>query len=531
MMCSSNWCRGNSRVRKSHIPPLVRGFAFVRKELAEILRQPRLILSLIIGPFLVLLLFGLGYRPAPPPLRTVLVVEPGSQLAAHLGEIGEALGSAVELVGTTDNVEEATEQLRQRQIDAVVVAPSDAAELVENNQQAIFVIYHDRLDPFQRVFMTLFAQASVDEINRQVLLTVAKQVQGESQEIDDPLPAARAAATLLREALEQNNQAGARAEQQTVKTALDRLAARLEGSNRLLEGIEASSVQVEGAGQASETLSRARERNAGLNDQATVEEARQLEEDLALLESQLVTFQSIDPAILVSPFRAQTKNLVEVQIPLAAYYGPAVLVLLLQHVGLTFSALSLVRERTLGTTELFRVSPLSVGEALLGKYGAYLAFGGVVAGILTMALIYGFRVPMEGEWLPFVASLFLVLVTSLGLGFLLSTFSNTDSQAVQYSMIVLLLTMFFSGFVLPLNQLQPGVQVVSYLLPATYGIAMLQDIMFRGESIRPLLLAGLGGLAVVLMAVAWARMGKMVRPARRAKGTLSPPDRASAAES
>lgn len=519
-------------MRKSHIPPVVRGFAFVRKELAEILRQPRLILSLIIGPFLILLLFGLGYRPAPPPLRTMVVVEPGSQLAAHLGEIGEALGSAVELVGTTDTVEEATEQLRLRQIDAVVVAPSDAVELVKNNEQAIFVIYHDRLDPFQRAFMTLFAQASVDEINRQVLLTVAKKVQGESQEIDDPLPAARAAATLLREALEQDNQAGARAEQQTVKTALDRLAARVEGSNRLLEGIEASpGAQVEGVGQASETLSRAQERNAGLSDQATVEEARQLEEDLALLESQLVTFQSLDPAILVSPFRAQTKNLVEVQIPLAAYYGPAVLVLLLQHVGLTFSALSLVRERTLGTTELFRVSPLSVGEALLGKYGAYLAFGGLVAAILTMALVYGFRVPMQGDWLPFVESLGLVLVASLGLGFLLSTFSNTDSQAVQYSMIVLLLTMFFSGFVLPLNQLQAGVQVVSYLLPATYGIAMLQDIMFRGESIRPLLLAGLGGLAVVLMAVAWARMGKMVRPARRAKGTLSPPDRASAAES
>ena len=52
----------------------IRIFAFVRKEMISILRQPRLIFSLILGPFLILLLFGIGYRDTPRILRTLFVV-------------------------------------------------------------------------------------------------------------------------------------------------------------------------------------------------------------------------------------------------------------------------------------------------------------------------------------------------------------------------------------------------------------------------------------------------------------------------
>lgn len=56
----------------------VRSLAFVRKELVEIIRQPRLVLTLILGPFLILLVFGLGYLAAPPPLEMLVVAPAGS---------------------------------------------------------------------------------------------------------------------------------------------------------------------------------------------------------------------------------------------------------------------------------------------------------------------------------------------------------------------------------------------------------------------------------------------------------------------
>ena len=71
---------------------------------------------------------------------------------------------------------------------------------------------------------------------------------------------------------------------------------------------------------------------------------------------------------------------------------------MLQHVSVTFAAPSIVRERRLGTVELFRVSPLSAFEALAGKYASNFLFGAVLAAALTALLIYGLGVPMLGHW-------------------------------------------------------------------------------------------------------------------------------------
>ena len=58
--------------------------------------------------------------------------------------------------------------------------------------------------------------------------------------------------------------------------------------------------------------------------------------------------------------------------------------------------------------------------------------------------------------------------------------SKSESQAVQYAMLALLAGLFFSGFILPIEGLSYPVKAISWLLPVTYGIAGLQDIMLRG---------------------------------------------------
>jgi ABC-2 type transport system permease protein len=151
---------------------------------------------------------------------------------------------------------------------------------------------------------------------------------------------------------------------------------------------------------------------------------------------------------------------------------------------------------------VFRASPLGPGEAVTGKY---LGFGGlslVVAGLLTVVMI-GFGVRVGAHWPTYALIMALLVVASLGLGFVLSGLSNTDSQAIQYVMIVLLVTIFFTGFVLPLDQLAGPVHIVSYLVPATYGIRALHDIIFRGVAADPLMLAGLIGYAVITALGAW----------------------------
>ena len=147
-----------------------------------------------------------------------------------------------------------------------------------------------------------------------------------------------------------------------------------------------------------------------------------------------------------------------------SFYAPGVLALLLQHIAITLAALSMVRERLLGTLELFRVSPVSPTEILSGKYSSFLIFLGVISAFLLLLMSNGLSiggfglslgVPILGDWLLLVVTIAFLIFASVGLGFIIASVSRSESQAVQLSMLVLLTSVFFSGFFLRLETLWP----------------------------------------------------------------------------
>jgi ABC-2 type transport system permease protein len=156
------------------------------------------------------------------------------------------------------------------------------------------------------------------------------------------------------------------------------------------------------------------------------------------------------------------------------------------------------------------VSPLSAFETLAGKYLGYMIFGGVLAAILTALIVYGLGVPMLGDWRIFAGIIAGLLFSSLGFGFVLSLLAQTESQAVQYSMIFLLTSIFFSGFFLRLDSLWEPIRVVSYMLPVTYAMPLLQNIMLRGSVGNALPLIGLSLLGIAAMVVAWALLRRRI---------------------
>ncbi len=115
---------------------IIRIFAFVRKEIISVLRQPRLIFSIILGPFLILLLFGLGYRDDPRSLRTVFVVPPDSPMAPIVEEYSTRLGQQIISQGLIEDAAEADHLLRTQQADLVVVVPPDPSASIRNNAPA-----------------------------------------------------------------------------------------------------------------------------------------------------------------------------------------------------------------------------------------------------------------------------------------------------------------------------------------------------------------------------------------------------------
>jgi len=215
----------------------------------------------------------------------------------------------------------------------------------------------------------------------------------------------------------------------------------------------------------------------------------------------LPALDSVDSRVLVRPFIPEVSGLSEMKFTPVGFLTPAVIILLLQHLSVTFAALSIVRESRSGIMELFRVAPLTPFETLLSKYFSYLIFNILIAALLTALIVWGMGIPMLGQWADYSLALISVIVTSLGVGFLISLISNTEIQAVQYSMLFLLMSVFFSGFFLDLRLMWEPMKVLAWSLPATYGIKMLHDVMLRGYSIPLLVSLGLAAIGVVLFIV------------------------------
>jgi ABC-2 type transport system permease protein len=242
--------------------------------------------------------------------------------------------------------------------------------------------------------------------------------------------------------------------------------------------------------------------------EATVNE---IDTSLDEVDSLLSTFEEMDPAVMVAPFQSETLSITRVNLLPMYFYVPGVIALLLQHLAITLSGLSIVREKLGGVMELIRAAPTSAFEMLLGKYAGYLLLIAFLALVLTGLIVLVLGVPQLGSWTAYAIVILALLLGSLGIGFHISLSARSDSQAIQFAMLTLLASIFFSGFFMPLYRIAFPVRLVSWLLPATYGTKLLQEVMLRGQSPDWLLLAILSLGAVILLLLAWFRLHRQLR--------------------
>lgn len=499
---------------------LIRVSAFLSKEIFVVLRQPMLALTLVLGPFLILLLFGLGFRNEPPALRTLFVVPTDdSDLIKRIETEANTLGPQLIFMGITHDRAEATEKLRRRQVDVVAIIPPNGAELIRNSQPVVIELNHYEIDPFKVDYVNIFGQVYADEINRRVLLAVTQQGQQETTTVYDSLKNTQATVAELRSALNAGDEAQAHRHKQQLDGEMNLLALTVGATLGVTEGVQDALGQSENTDTQNilTLLSALREDTNTLDISSASgtqnndgEKLDKIEADLADLEALLGEFQSIDADVLISPFRSEARSISPVQIRPSDFFAPAVIALLLQHLGITLAALSIVQEHQRGAMELFRVSPISAFETLLGKYLSYMLFAGILAAVLTLMVIYGLGVPMLGQWLSYGLTIAALVFASLGIGFVISLVAKTDSEAVQYSMIVLLTSVFFSGAFVNLESLWQPVRVIAWLMPATYGILLLQNIMLRGFLANSSWLLGLTAFGVAFMVIAWFLLRRLM---------------------
>jgi ABC-2 type transport system permease protein len=220
---------------------------------------------------------------------------------------------------------------------------------------------------------------------------------------------------------------------------------------------------------------------------------------------------TIPPDVVAAPTTVSFTNVAPIPSSVVSFAAPAALALMLQHMAITLTALSFVRERLSGTLELFRISPINALELVLAKYIGLGIVSAVVATVSALLLVGVLGVPMLGSVWLIAGVITLLVLASLGIGLIISVVSDSERQAVQLALLLLLASVFFSGFVLPVHEFREGVQYAAYTLPVTHGIRLLQDLMLRGTTTAWWEVSVLAGLALVFLILTTVLLRRTLR--------------------
>jgi ABC-2 type transport system permease protein len=164
----------------------------------------------------------------------------------------------------------------------------------------------------------------------------------------------------------------------------------------------------------------------------------------------------------------------------AYYMIPALIGLILQFLTTMLTSTSIVRERERGTIEQLIVTPIRAWELVAGKMAPYvlIAFFDTVEILVAGVLI--FNVPINGSLGLLLLLCALFLITTLGIGLLISTVANTQQEATLTTMFTLLPSIFLSGFMFPLAAMPFFLQAFSYLIPLRYFLIITRGIVLKG---------------------------------------------------
>lgn len=165
------------------------------------------------------------------------------------------------------------------------------------------------------------------------------------------------------------------------------------------------------------------------------------------------------------------------------YFIPGVLNNILLVVTVTLTAMSIVREKEIGTIEQLMVTPVRPIELIVGKMIPAAFVGLIDAFLITTAAVLLFHVPFQGSGLLLLICSILFLLTGLGTGLLISTISGTQQQAALSSFLFATPAFMFSGFVFPIRNMPQVVQWFTYVNPLRYFLEIVRGIMLKGAGV------------------------------------------------
>jgi len=166
------------------------------------------------------------------------------------------------------------------------------------------------------------------------------------------------------------------------------------------------------------------------------------------------------------------------------YMVPGIVVMLLTILPMMLSAMSLVREKEIGTLEQLIVTPLKKHQLLLGKLIPFLILSYIeLSLVMTTAVIY-FKIQMKGSYILLALLSLVYLVATLGCGIFISTITNSQQQSMFIAWFFMVFMVLMSGFFIPIPNMPYILQKLTYLNPMRYFMFIIRDIFQKGSSLQ-----------------------------------------------
>jgi ABC-2 type transport system permease protein len=163
---------------------------------------------------------------------------------------------------------------------------------------------------------------------------------------------------------------------------------------------------------------------------------------------------------------------------------PGILVLLVTMVGSFLAALNIVKEKEVGTIEQINVTPVKKYHFILGKLIPFWILGLLILtiGLLISFIFYGIK--PAGSFLTIYAFAAVYLLAVLGLGLLVSTYCNTQQQAMLISFFMMMIFILLGGLYTPIESMPVWAQWITKFNPVSYFIRVMREVVLKGSGLN-----------------------------------------------
>ncbi len=187
---------------------------------------------------------------------------------------------------------------------------------------------------------------------------------------------------------------------------------------------------------------------------------------------------------VIPVFTAQSRVWFNPNLKSRVYFVPGVIVNIIALVTIMLTAMSIVREKEIGTLEQLMVTPMKPVELIAGKLLPFAVVGIIQVALVVVAALLVFRIPLRGSIPLLFASAVLFLFSTLGVGLFISTISHTQQQAMMSSFFFFMPALLLSDFAFPIRNMPDPVQYLTYLNPLRYFMKIVRNLFLKGVGIE-----------------------------------------------